>query len=586
MTEKIYAILSNGSKNEFMLPKISRKGDKVIATITKEMLKGRRIETLEVINDDLKVKPPHDGYMFVPLGSLTYLTERENGGELKSAITNINFCGMGGCDDAIMAHVVSGGDDCYFRIKYKDRSVWAHSEFYVLSAVFKLDEEELTEDIIIEYTSMPGATYADMAKAYRSYLLKEKGFKPIRERVSEHPCLKYAAESVEFRVRMGWKEVPTPYFTQNDENEPPVFVACDIEKLEKITQELSRQGVNETEVCLVGWSKGGHDGRFPQLVPVDEAYGTDEEMKTYIKNAQSMGYKVVCHTGSVESYEVADNFNIDDMAHVKGADGCIVPDLHDGYLTSGGLSGGAPYRLCPITAYEKYGVNELPKVRDYGFEGLHFIDELTAIEPYRCLHKEHKATRKDCRESWEKLAELSQELFGGFQSEAGMNINKSVDYIMYTTFAARFRTKVNMKDENIPLWQLVFHGIVLSNASPSTVNYTMKGTEEHLYFIETGSRPLMYLYSKFGEKKNWMGDIDLRCEGEKGAEECVAQIKKAYDEFLDLRYLQYEFMENHEKIGEKVYKTTYSDGTEITVNYNEGYYTILKDGKERRVDVK
>ena len=45
-------------------------------------------------------------------------------------------------------------------------------------------------------------------------------------------------------------------------------------------------------------------------------------------------------------------------------------------------------------------------------------------------------------------------------------------------------------------------------------------------------------------------------------------------------------MENHEKIGEKVYKTTYSDGTEITVNYNEGYYTILKDGKERRVDVK
>lgn len=586
MDERIYARLSANSKDEYILPEVTRNGDKVIARVKKEQLKDRKIETLEIINFSLKIELPHDGYMFIPNSAsagctLTYLTERESPDVLTGHITNLNFCGMGGCDDAVMVQVVSGGDDCCFRISYENTG-----NFYLLSALFKLDEEKLTEDIIIEYTSMPGATYADMAKAYRNYLLKEKGFKPIKERVKENPYLKYAAESVEFRVRMGWKPVPSPYFTQNEKNEPPVLVACDIEKLETITQELSRQGVNKTEVCLVGWSKGGHDGRFPQLVPVEAAYGTDEDMKNYIKRAQRMGYQIVCHTGAVEGYEVADNFNIDNMAHDKGVDGCIVPKIAKGYLMGGGLSGGASYLLCPVKAYEKYGLNELPKVRDYGFEGLHFIDELTSEAPYRCLHENHKATRKDCAKYWEKLAELSKELFGGFQSEAWFNINKSVDYIMYTSFRNRFnKIKGTLMDEYIPLWQLVFHGIVLSNASSTTVNYTLKGTEEHLYFIETGSRPLMYLYSKFGEKKNWMGNIDLRCEGEKGAEECVASIKKAYDEFLPLMHLQYEFIENHEKIGEKVYKTTYSDGTSITVDYNKGCYTVEKDGNIKTVEV-
>lgn len=51
-------------------------------------------------------------------------------------------------------------------------------------------------------------------------------------------------------------------------------------------------------------------------------------------------------------------------------------------------------------------------------------------------------------------------------------------------------------------------------------------------------------------------------------------IKTACDEYDRLKYLQYEFMENHEKLIEDVYRVTYSDGTIITVDYKEGTYSV------------
>ena len=135
---------------------------------------------------------------------------------------------------------------------------------------------------------------------------------------------------------------------------------------------------------------------------------------------------------------------------------------------SGGLSGGVPYILCAEEAYEKYGVSELPKVRDYGFSGLHFIDELTAVEVMPCCHPEHPVNRTE------------------------------------------------------------------------------------------------------------MGDIDLRLVSDEDMDGVVKALRDADEEYRTLKHLQYEFMDKHEKIGEDVYRVTYSDGTVITVNYHEGGYTVEK----------
>ena len=570
------------SEPELLLPMQTAKDDTLTVTFTPEMLKGRKFDKIRIITELTEITAPADGYMFYPASitsgtPLTYFTEGRPDCRMDSVINALSFAGIGGCKNAIMIQIVKGNANGRFHAECVNGR-------YRICPEFVLNGDEAYETLEVTYRSMPGATYSDMAKLYRAYQIDFRGCVPIRDRISKYSALRYAADSMEFRIRMGWKKVPTPVFRQTPENEPPVQVACDIAKLRRLTKAMKAAGIEKAEICLVGWGQGGHDGRFPQQVPSDPAYGTDEEMRAYIAEAQAMGYQVVCHTGSVQSYEIADNFDMDAMNHRRGADGCIVPRVSC-YVNGSGLSGGAPYILCAKTAHEKYAVCDLPKVRDYGFSGLHFIDELTAVEVVPCYHPAHPVNRTEAEESYRKMARLSRELFGGFQSEAWMDfMNADVDYVMYTSFAARHPSgNIKLFDDYIPLWQLVYHGIVLSNPSSTTVNHTLKDSAAWLHFIEFGGRPIMYLFSKFGERKNWMGDIDLRLVSEDDLEGVIKALLEAYEEYQQLKYLQYEFMENHEKIGDDLYKVTYSDGTVITVDYIGCRYTVQKNGVSRTV---
>ena len=73
-----------------------------------------------------------------------------------------------------------------------------------------------------------------------------------------------------------------------------------------------------------------------------------------------------------------------------------------------------------------------------------------------------------------------------------------------------------------------------------------------------------------------MGDLDLHSQSDADIDVATDALKRAYDEYQPLKHLQYEFMENHEKLAEGVYRTTYSDGTKITVDYNKETYTVEK----------
>lgn len=569
---KVYGNCGDG----FAIPiecSIEEKADRVCVLLKKEDI-GCGYDSIRLVSDMTQLHAGEDGYMFYPTDCakgvvLTYPTERADT-EYTGDISFMAGAGIGGTEKAVFVLVKQGAYDLRFNISVKDN-------VYRLSPEFCLDYDGADEDLYIEYIKMPNASYSDMAKVYRKYQTDERGCVPIKERVKSNKALEYAAKSLEVRVRMGWKPVPTPVRHQTPENEPDMKIVCDIAKLNKIIDEMKRQGVENAQICLVGWSEGGHDGKFPQNYPFDKRYGTEDELRAFIKRAEQLGYRVVVHTNSQCAFEIADNWNEEWLNHKKDEDGRIVPRIREEYVCGGGLSGGDPYLLCAKTAYEKYAVTDLPKIREYGFNGLHYIDELTAAVPKKCYHKEHAVSRKEAYDNYRKIAVLSRELFGGFQSEAWIDcINSDVDYILYTSFTHNVKAENDLFDEPIPFWQLVYHGIVLSNPTSQTTNYTIKGDDEHLKFIEYGGRPLMYFFSKFGEEKNWMGNIDLVCDTDEEITQCVASLKKAEDEYKPLMHLQYEFMEEHKKIGDGVYRITYSDGTEITVDYNNLSYSVQK----------
>ena len=555
-------------------PVVEKNGDVTTVTVPKAAMIGKKYNYVRIDSDMTTREAGDEGYMFFPTefswGVVkSAFTEREDM-EYHSLISAMPVCGICGCKEAVYVQVKSMSSDCRFYVR-------TIGNRYYISPEIVLDQDDPDDDFVVEYRKMPYATYVDMAKVYRKYQLEEGGCVPLKERIKERPILKKAAESMEIRVRMGWKPLPTPVRRQTVENEPPMKIACTVEDLNKIIDRMHEKGIKQAEICLVGWGPGGHDGRFPQQYPCDERFGGDEALKAFISRAQKMGYLVVCHTVSFGAYEIANNWDRSLLTMKKGPSQIPEPYLRTEYMTNG-LNGGDPWHVCPRTAYENYAVKDLPKVREYGYEGMHYVDEITACKPEKCCSPDHPVTRKQAWGYYRKIAQLSKRLFGAFQSEAWVDyINSDVDAILYASSQSFINATMNpLFDEGIPFWQLVYHGIVLSNATAQTVNYPIKEEAQHLKFIEYGGRPLMYFNSKFGENRNWMGDVDLFDRTQEEINTSVDALKAAYDEYELLKCLQYEFMENHEKLKDGVYRTTYSDGTVITVDYRTEKYTVQK----------
>ena len=214
-----------------------------------------------------------------------------------------------------------------------------------------------------------------------------------------------------------------------------------------------------------------------------------------------------------------------------------------------------------------------------GFRGLHYIDVVTNFSPRSCFNPLHPLTSEDTAEIYRSFGRRAREDFGGYQSEGGFDFSADVlDFSLYTCYNL-YTNPHPLFDETIPFWQLVYHGSIMANPSAETVNYIIKGEKCHLKFIEYGGRPVMYINSKYvdeGGCGNWMGEIDLLCATDEMLESTLVNLKKVYDEYSALNHLQYERMIRHEKIADGIYRTTYSDGTKITVDYNAEKYEVEK----------
>lgn len=572
MKERFWASGKTVSGECFELfPDVSCDGEVIKVLLPKERLAGIKCTVLRMESSLTTVPGGSEGYMFFPVTQGTVkcdFTERPDASSASNIAVSA-VCGVCGNERATYVQVMQMESDARFVAEVKDN-------IYTVGPEFVLDGDAPEDDFLVIYRRMPYATYVDMAKVYREYQLKVKGCVPLKERAGERAELKKAADGVEIRIRMGWKPQPTPVRKQTIENEPPMHIACDIAQLNRIIEVMKEKGVENAELCLVGWGPGGHDGRFPQQYPSDERFGGDEALKSFIEKAQSYGYQVVCHTNSKGAYEIADNWDPDFLTKCMGEDGEPKPWLREDYAVNG-LQGGDPWHVCPKPAYEHYAAKDLPVVSAYGYRGLHYVDELTACFPLKCYDKEHPVSRKEAIGYYREIAKLSRQLFGGFQSEGWYDfMNADVDYVLYTSAISEVSHEINpLYDELIPFWMLVFHGIVMANATCATINYPIKRPMERLKVVEFGARPLLYINSKFCGR-DWMGAEDLLNDTEESIARSVEAIKTASDEYEPLKHLQYEYMENHEKLSEGVYRVTYSDGTMITVDYNQNCYHVEK----------
>src|SRR5690606_13505117 len=294
---------------------------------------------------------------------------------------------------------------------------------------------------------------------------------------------------MEVRLRLAVKPVPHSIVEQTPDNEPPVRVFLTFEQVRTIVDEFQSQGINDAQFTLVGWNIGGHDGRYPQVFPVEPLLGGEKSLKETIKYGQSKGYLVSAHNCYYDAYRIADTWSESYLR--KNRDGSLIK--------GGQWGGGQSYLQCLAQSYELFASRDLEQIRALGFEGLFYTDVLSITRPLECHDPNHPVSRKEDAEARLRILRLAQSLFGGVQSEGPLDFAApALDRFIYTSIHTNNTSHLDLPylDESVPLFPLVYHGTMTYNLDNTTVN-ALPGENEYLKNIAYGGVPLIYFYGNF-----------------------------------------------------------------------------------------
>ena len=509
---------------------------------------SKEVAYIDIVIDEMCAKKGDDGYFVMPDGKIGTFT-RDNGLNSSRNRNPLKLFGIKKGNYAI-AGIVKGLELEYSTV------VSAKNGKYEIYPSFDIGSigRDVYENIVVDFVKLQGedANYSGMARAYRNYQLERGEVKPLKDRVKERPALAYAADSIVVRVKHGTKVHSKIEDHIPNVNEPKVVMMNSFEKLKNMIIELKKMGIEKLEICSVAWNTKGHDGRYPQLFPVEPEFGGEAKLREAIAEAKKAGYQIFGQTNYTDAYKCADCWSESYTAKRP-----------DGSMRRGGIwGGGRAYEVCQVAMLEQFAEKDFAKMKELGFAGTHHIDVFSAITPYPCFDKNHPATRKDNAIAMKKIAKLAHKYFGGFGSECGYDhIISELDFALYTSAYPRWANKT-LIDDQIPLWQIVYNGIVMSTPHYAAVDYTtprkknlknswpwfaLSTKESRLKLYEAGCRPAFY----------WDDYNDL------------TRIKRAYDEYQPLKHLQFVYIYKHEKIADNVYRTLYENGAEIITNYGK-----------------
>lgn len=526
--------------------------------VEKPLLKG--IDTLSITPDFAVANAGEEGFFVQPDGVATYfLTDRKDA---------VNDC----CSKHPLAmEGISTPRGSFIEIFRSYRfNLNIHTSLkdgtYTNTLQYILKDVEPYEDLVLSIYELKGkdATYSGMGRLYRK-LFVEGRLQLLKDKAESRPLLKYAVESPEIRIRQAWKPVPTPVENQTRENEPAVRVKVTFDRVCDIVDALKKAGVDKSQLTLVGWHLKGHDGRFPTVFPPESTLGGEPALKHLISYAQDNGFQIVPHICTGDSYRVSEDFDERDLA-VK----------RDGRYDCEFIYGsGRMFKLCNKVAYEKFVRPINDSLRAYGFRGIEYNDVYSIIPPVVCTNPNHPQNELESTEYVKRILVDGAEKIGGIASEGGYDhVIDVLDYALYVSMGADL-DRNRLRDDYLPIWHIIYNGYIYSCPFSQSVNYPVKDPGVAMKIQEYGGHPTFYFYSAHrDDTRNWLGSAaqDLLCADEKELDTAVKAIRQGYDYLKEYGYIQYLTMEDHVKLADGIYKTTYSDGTVTICNYSDVPY--------------
>ncbi|HET8550751.1 MAG TPA: DUF5696 domain-containing protein [Bryobacteraceae bacterium] len=392
--------------------------------------------------------------------------------------------------------------------------------------------------------------YVTMAKRYRRHVTDSGQFVSLREKIAREPLVKELIGTPHIRLHLLTNYRPGG-FRYDSNNKDKNFRVVTFDQRIAELQKLKARGIDRLYVCLAGWPYRGYDRQHPdELPPAPEAGGWDG-MKRFADAMRELKYLFVPHDQYRDYYTDAPSYQEQFAIHEE--DGVrppmVFPGTRFGQTKAGYIpfmnhwDGGLMTYLNP-----RYQLGHLKKNYRLMFEhGIRphgvYLDVFGYIPPDQDFNPQHPATRRDSMDFRAACFRWVRNNLGLVGTEAAADW--TVPYVDFGSANPGRGTAIP-----VPLYQLVYHDAIVI-PSPGGA-----GADSLVGFLY-GSVP----------------SISTRAEV---TEETIASVRRMAALHARTGLLE---MTSHEFLDGSFRKerTTFADGTTVTVDFDAGSLAIHPD---------
>lgn len=399
----------------------------------------------------------------------------------------------------------------------------------------------------------PKGNYVDLAKRYRRYVMNSGLYVSLKQKIALRPAVKNLIDDPMLRlgVLRNLRHESTAYDPNNPSKDYHLTTfAQNAQKLRK----LKAQGWQHLNVTLAGWQHEGYDRQAPNALPPPQKAGGWAGMKTFFDACKQLGDTCLLHDQYRDYYTDSPSWNPDMAVHEE--DTTSPPDAFPGTRFGGDWKEG----YIPFMNHWQGGTQSYLSNRfmlgfvkmNYNWmfgHGIHpqgsYLDVFGYIPPDQDFNPNHPNTRTDSMKYREAIFEWVKHNLGIVGTEDGSDW--VVPYVDYTTSrenrGANTGTNPAYRDAiQIPLYELVYHDAVVGQSSADDLHGFLYGNEPTMR--ETGGAVVD------PEQIRRMNALHRR----------VGLLAMTNDQFLDSHY--------------RIERTTFADGTTVTVNWDTKKVTI------------
>lgn len=413
----------------------------------------------------------------------------------------------------------------------------------------------------IRMVFFPKGNYVDLCKRYRRYVMDSGLFVSLKDKIAHRPVVQNLIGRPVLGIHL-LRNVK-PGSAEYDPHDPKKnHRVTTFAQAIQLLRQVKANGFTHVNVSLSGWLKEGYDRQTPDALPPAEASGGWAGMKAFFDACRNLGDTCWLHDQYRDYYLDAPSWNPDFAVHEQ--DSVRPPtafpgtrfknDWKDGFIPlMDHWDGGAQGYL-----NSRFMLGHLVKNYRLMFEhGIHpdgsYQDVFAYIPPDQDFNPEHPNTRTDSMNYRAGVFHWIKNNLGIVGTEDGSDW--VIPYVDYVTSRMN-RVPASGVDPayrdaiQVPLYELVYHDAVVTTYSPDDPRGLLHASVPEWR-------------SSFGAPANFDSGRLNKIRRMDALNRRVGLVEMTNHEFLDSNY--------------RKEKTTFADGTTVTVDWGTNIITIHSD---------